>query len=108
MQSHECMVVCPSVPSRGQAIKDGSFYHNKVLVEALQKAKAKGRLHLLGLVSDGGVHSHIEHLKHLLMAAQQAGVRETYLHFFADGRGMSIRHTITAHTGQPLMCDVSG
>lgn len=45
-----------------------------------------GRLHLLGLVSDGGVHSHILHLFALLEAAKAAGVPETYVHFFGDGR----------------------
>ena len=45
-----------------------------------------GRLHLLGLISDGGVHSHIAHLFALLAAAKDAGVRETYVHFFGDGR----------------------
>jgi len=56
-------------------------------VEALQRAaKGNGRLHLLGLVSDGGVHSHITHLFALLAAAKEAGVKETYVHFFGDGR----------------------
>ena len=49
-------------------------------------AKGNGRLHLLGLVSDGGVHSHITHLFALLAAAKEAGVKETYVHFFGDGR----------------------
>lgn len=48
--------------------------------------KGNGRLHLLGLVSDGGVHSHITHLFALLSAAKEAGVKETYVHFFGDGR----------------------
>lgn len=56
-------------------------------MEALQRAaKGNGRLHLLGLVSDGGVHSHITHLFALLAAAKEAGVKETYVHFFGDGR----------------------
>jgi 2,3-bisphosphoglycerate-independent phosphoglycerate mutase len=48
--------------------------------------KGNGRLHLLGLVSDGGVHSHIQHLFAFLEAAKAAGVPETYVHFFGDGR----------------------
>lgn len=61
---------------------------NPVLQEAFHRAKTgTGKLHLLGLVSDGGVHSHIEHLKQLIMEAKKAGVPHTYVHFFADGRG---------------------
>jgi len=56
-------------------------------VEAFEKSKAgNGKLHLLGLVSDGGVHSHITHLFAILDAAKAAGVPQTYVHFFADGR----------------------
>jgi 2,3-bisphosphoglycerate-independent phosphoglycerate mutase len=54
------------------------------------KVKSKnGRLHFLGLVSDGGVHSHITHLEALLTAAKQAGVSNTYVQFFSDGRDTS-------------------
>ncbi len=70
-----------------QSIEDGSFAHNPVLKAAFAGCKSKtGRLHLLGLVSDGGVHSHIDHVKVLLDSAKAAGVPKTYLHFFADGR----------------------
>ena len=56
-------------------------------MEAFDNAnKGNGRVHLLGLVSDGGVHSHITHLFALLAAAKDAGVKETYVHFFGDGR----------------------
>lgn len=51
--------------------------------------QGNGRLHLLGLVSDGGVHSHIKHLFGLLEAAKEAGVPEVFVHFFADGRDTS-------------------
>ena len=54
---------------------------------AMQKAKAEGRaLHLLGLVSDGGVHASTEHLKALLLAAKRVGLSKTYVHVFTDGR----------------------
>ena len=70
------------------ALKDGSFYTNPRLVAALDTAKnGTGRFHLLGLVSDGAVHSHIEHLEAFLSAAKKHGVPNTYVHFFADGRG---------------------
>ena len=69
------------------SLEDGSFYSNRVLQSALEGAKQNGgRFHLLGLVSDGGVHSHIEHLEAFLTAAKQAGVPNTFVHFFADGR----------------------
>ena len=69
------------------ALEDGSFYTNPRLVSALDAAKkGTGRFHLLGLVSDGGVHSHIDHLEAFLRAAKKAGVPHTYVHFFADGR----------------------
>ena len=69
------------------ALDDGSFYSNKVLQAALESAKQRGgRFHLLGLVSDGGVHSHISHLEAFLTAAKQAAVPDTFVHFFADGR----------------------
>ena len=45
-----------------------------------------GRLHFLGLVSDGGVHSHITHLLEMLTGAKEAGVKESFIHFFGDGR----------------------
>ena len=70
-----------------QSIKKGEFPKQENVVKALETAKkGNGRLHLLGLVSDGGVHSHITHLFALLSAAKEAGVKETYVHFFGDGR----------------------
>ena len=70
-----------------QSIKTGEFAKQENIVKALSTAKnGNGRLHLLGLISDGGVHSHINHLFALLAAAKEAGVSETYVHFFGDGR----------------------
>jgi 2,3-bisphosphoglycerate-independent phosphoglycerate mutase len=69
------------------AIRDGSFFDNPALTAAAQKAKAPGAtLHLLGLVSDGGVHSHERHLMALLELARRAGVPRIALHVFTDGR----------------------
>lgn len=69
------------------SLEDGSFFTNRVLQAALDGAKQRGgRFHLLGLVSDGGVHSHIDHLEAFIRAAKQAGVADTFVHFFADGR----------------------
>lgn len=71
------------------AIHNKSFYSNPVLMSALQSAKAKSRpIHLLGLVSDGGVHSHIEHLKALLKMCKANAVRPA-IHMITDGRDTS-------------------
>jgi 2,3-bisphosphoglycerate-independent phosphoglycerate mutase len=71
------------------AIHNGSFFKNPVLIAALQSAKEKSRpIHLLGLVSDGGVHSHIEHLKALLAMCKLNGVRPA-VHMITDGRDTS-------------------
>ena len=71
-----------------KAIADGELAANPVLVEAFAKAKGR-RLHLLGLVSDGGVHSHQDHLVALAKAASDAGVGEVLVHAITDGRDTS-------------------
>ncbi len=69
------------------AIKEGSFFKNKILLKALENALQKnGRMHFLGLVSDGGVHSHINHLFALLKAAKEFGIPKAFIHAFTDGR----------------------
>lgn len=68
------------------AIESGEFFHNVALNNALASAKLKGSpLHLIGLVSDGGVHSHIDHLYALIEACKQKGVKPL-LHMITDGR----------------------
>ena len=70
-----------------ESIKDGSFFKNKILKKIFERTKSNNsRLHLIGLVSDGGVHSHINHLFGLLKAAKKYGVGEVYVHAFLDGR----------------------
>lgn len=69
------------------AVEDKSFYKNRVLLDALEKAKSENKkVHLVGLVSDGGVHSHIDHLKALTEVASGVGLKEVYIHAFTDGR----------------------
>ena len=70
------------------AIADGSFYENEALVAACARAREspRGRLHLLGLVSDGGVHSGWEHLEAIVELASQEGVPDVVFHAFTDGR----------------------
>ncbi len=74
-----------------KAIEDGSFFANPALVGAVRRAKERGgNLHLLGLVSYGGVHSHIDHLRALLDLARRHGMEErTFVHAFTDGRDVS-------------------
>ncbi len=70
-----------------KAIDDGELVRNKVLLEAMKRLKGTGKaLHLLGLLSDGGVHSHIKHIFALLDMAVQVGVNEIYIHPILDGR----------------------
>ncbi|KAF9028545.1 cofactor-independent phosphoglycerate mutase [Hymenopellis radicata] len=74
------------------SIKKREFHKNKVILESMQKAKeGNGRLHLLGLISDGGVHSHIRHLFALLETAKEVGVPHVYVHFLGDGRDTAPR-----------------
>ncbi len=71
-----------------KSIEDGDFFSNPVLLGAMKNAKEKGTdLHLMGLLSDGGVHSHQNHLYALLKLAKQNGLADrTYIHCFMDGR----------------------
>ncbi len=71
-----------------KAIADGELERNRVLQDALAGARGH-RLHLLGLVSDGGVHSHYSHMIALANAAHAAGVAEIFVHAFTDGRDTS-------------------
>ena len=68
-------------------IKEGSFFKNEVLCEALEHVKKNNSsLHILGLVSDGGVHSHIDHLYALLQMAKENNIEKVYIHAILDGR----------------------
>lgn len=70
-----------------KAIDDGDFFENKVLKETMQSCLATGgKLHLLGLLSDGGVHSHNRHLWALLQMAHDMGLNKVYVHGLLDGR----------------------
>lgn len=70
-----------------KAIKDGDFFENKALLSVTDAVKADGgALHLMGLVSPGGVHSHSQHLYGLLELAKKQGIQKVYVHAFLDGR----------------------
>ena len=73
-----------------KAIQDGDFFENPALVKAMDAAKNNGKkLHIYGLLSDGGVHSHTEHVYALLKMAKLRGVKEVFVHCFMDGRDVS-------------------
>ncbi|PVG04611.1 putative phosphoglyceromutase [Serendipita vermifera] len=75
-----------------QSIRKKQFHQSKVIRDSMQRAiDGNGRLHLLGLVSDGGVHSHNTHLYALLETAKEMNVPECFIHFFADGRDTAPR-----------------
>jgi 2,3-bisphosphoglycerate-independent phosphoglycerate mutase len=70
-----------------KSIKDGDFFQNEALLSAIENAKnKKSSLHLMGLLSDGGVHSHIDHLKAIVDLAEKNNLRQVYIHAFLDGR----------------------
>lgn len=73
-----------------KSIRDREFFDNETLLGAVKHVKEKGKkLHLYGLLSDGGVHSHIEHLFALLELAKKEELKEVYIHAFLDGRDVS-------------------
>lgn len=73
-----------------KSIRDGEFFDNETLVAAVRSAKQNGKkLHLYGLLSDGGVHSHIEHLFAMLDLAKKEDMQDVYIHAFLDGRDVA-------------------
>ena len=100
------------------AVRDGSFAKNPILLQALRKAKKENKkLHLLGLVSDGGVHSHINHLKTIVDCCKSESVSQVYIHAFTDGRdtdpksGLGLIKNLQDHldkTGTGKIATVSG
>jgi 2,3-bisphosphoglycerate-independent phosphoglycerate mutase len=81
------------------ALSDGLFDENPALINAM---RSSGRLHLIGLVSDGGVHSSIEHLQALIRMAGDLGVGEVFIHAFTDGRDSD------PHAAEEYLAAVSG
>ena len=80
--------IVPQDPVRiNRALDDGSFFDNEVFINLFERVRKRdGCLHLMGLVSDGGVHSHIDHLTALLKMADKNGVGKLNVHAFLDGR----------------------
>ena len=80
-------VVFQDLPKITKAIDDGDFFRNPAYVKAMTAAKEAGKaVHIMGLTSDGGVHSHIEHMKAAVKMAHQLGCEKIYVHCFLDGR----------------------
>ena len=83
-------VVFQDLPRITKAIRDGSFFENPAYNHAMDACLEKGTaLHLMGLLSDGGVHSHLDHLFALLEMAKRKGLEKVYIHAFLDGRDVS-------------------
>ena len=83
-------VVFQDLPRISRAIDDGSFFRNAAYNKAMDACLEKGTsLHLYGLLSDGGVHSHITHLYALLQMARNKGLKKVFVHCFLDGRDVS-------------------
>jgi 2,3-bisphosphoglycerate-independent phosphoglycerate mutase len=81
-------VVWESLPRIDRAIETGEFEKSAELINILDKAKS-GKLHLIGITSTGGVHSHINHLYAILDVAKKRGVKDACIHFVSDGRDTS-------------------
>ncbi|TDM48301.1 2,3-bisphosphoglycerate-independent phosphoglycerate mutase [Macrococcoides goetzii] len=80
-------IVYQSLTRINKSIQDGDFFTNEVLLDAMKHVKEHdSALHLMGLLSDGGVHSHYKHLFALLKLAKEQGVEKVYVHAFLDGR----------------------
>ena len=80
-------VIYQELPRISKAIEDGSFFEKKEFLAAVENAKKNnGKVHLMGLVSNGGVHSHVGHLYGLLELMKRQGQEEVYVHAILDGR----------------------
>jgi 2,3-bisphosphoglycerate-independent phosphoglycerate mutase len=80
-------IVYQSLTRINKSIKDGDFFTNEAYLHAINNVKQNNsKLHVMGLLSDGGVHSHIEHIKAFFKLAKDQGVKEAYFHAFLDGR----------------------
>ena len=80
-------IIYQSLELINRAIKDDSFYSNESFLNAIRHAKENNsKLHIMGLLSDGGVHSHINHIKALLKLCKKEDFSNVYFHIFTDGR----------------------
>lgn len=83
-------IVYQSLTRINKYIQDGDFFKNEAYLNAMENVvKNDSALHIMGLLSDGGVHSHISHIKAMLQMAKDNGVKTTYVHAFLDGRDVA-------------------
>ncbi len=88
------------------AVKNDSLKEEATLKEAFQYAKANDKsVHFLGLVSDGGVHSHIDHLKGLIKVSEAYGIKKSYIHAFTDGRDVDPKSGINFFKDLTQFCE---
>ena len=114
-------VVYQDLVKINMAVDDGSLAKEKVLVDAFDYAKKNDKkVHFIGLLSDGGVHSHIKHLEGLTTAAAEKGLKDVFVHVFTDGRDtdphggidyvkdlekhLKESHRQNCHRYRPLLC----
>ena len=80
-------IIYQSLELINKSIRDNTFFNNESLINAIKHAKENNsKLHILGLVSDGGVHSHIDHIKAVLKLCEKENFNNVYIHAFTDGR----------------------
>ncbi len=90
-------IVGQDLPRINAAIQDKSFFKNPVLLDAAAHVKKnKSKLHVMGMVSGGGVHSSEEHMYALLGFAEEQGIKEVFIHMFTDGRDTGERVALDA------------
>lgn len=84
-------VIYQSLEKINKSIKDGSFFKNKELIDSIKHAKEfNSKLHLIGLLSDGGIHSHINHLLSILDLCREENFTNVYIHVITDGRDTEV------------------
>ena len=93
-----------------RSIRTGSFFTNRTLTDAVDRARANGAaVHIMGLLSPGGVHSHEEHIQAMLRLAVERGAQRVYLHAFLDGRDTAPRSAqASLESMQALMDELGG
>ena len=88
-------IIYQSLELINKSILDKSFYENKSLINAINHAKENNsKLHIMGLLSDGGVHSHINHIKAVLNLCKKQNFNNVYFHIFTDGRDTYLESSI--------------
>ena len=96
-------IIYQSLTRIDKAIEDGDLYKNEELSRVMDETKQAGKaLHLLGLLSDGGVHSHIEHLLALICMAKVKGLTDVYVHAFLDGRDVGPKTALEYMRTHPI------